>query len=111
MNLLLHVDLNLEAAANILDLGTLHPNVDINFDLLVDCDTDALVISTENFTVTADSTLAQEILSVGLVNYVDGQVESAIRDAWEAISQTVSGVPECEVIINQDGDVYLQLVD
>lgn len=107
----LHVDLNLEAAANILDLGTLHPNVDINFDLLVDCDTDALVISTENFTVTADSTLAQEILSVGLVNYVDGQVESAIRDAWEAISQTVSGVPECEVIINQDGDVYLQLVD
>lgn len=107
----LNVDLNLLADVSILDLGNLHPNVDINFDLLVECGTNELIISTENFSVSADSVLAQEILSLGLVNYVDGQVESAIRDAWDAISQSVPGIPQCEVQVTQDGDVYLLLAE
>ncbi len=107
----IHVNLDLEADANILDLGTVTPEVDIDFDVEFICEGDSLSIQTTNFDVVADQELIWEVLSLGFLDWVDGEVEDAIRAAWTAVSQTVTGIPECEASVTPEGDVYLLIAE
>ncbi len=97
----IHVDLDLAADVN----NAPDPEVDIDFDLKFECSGGAINITTENVVIDADSSWFWEVLSLGVMNLVDGEVEDRVQDAWQNISQTFGGVADCSASVDPDGDV------
>ena len=100
----IHVDLDL--AANVNNLPD--PSVDVDFDINFQCTGGALTITTSNFTTNVDSSWIYEVLSLGLINLLDGEVEDRIKTAWDQIAQSIEGVPDCNVVVTPSGDIFLE---
>jgi hypothetical protein len=97
----IHVDLDLAADVN----NAPDPEVDVDFDLKFECTGGAITITTENVVIDADSSWFWEVLSFGVMNLVDGEVEDKVQDAWQNISQTFNGVADCSASVDAGGNV------
>jgi hypothetical protein len=97
----IHVDLDLAADVN----NAPDPEVDIDFDLKFECTGGAITITSENVVIDADSSWFWEVLSLGVMNLVDGEVEDKVQDAWQNISKTFGGVADCSAFVDLGGNV------
>jgi len=106
-----HVDLDMGASPSILGIPLPNLGVDVDFDLNFQCTGGNLNIWTSNFTTNADYHWLLEILSLGLLNIVDSEVESAVKYGWTAISQNISGLPDCNVYVDPSTTIRLEAVE
>jgi len=106
-----HVDLDMGAKPSILGIPLPNLSVDVDFDLNFQCNGGNLNIWTSNFSTNADYNWLLEILSLGLLNLVDSEVESAVKYGWKAIEQSVSGLPECHVYVDDANTIRLEAVE
>lgn len=87
----LHVDVDLTA-----EITGPNPEVDMDFDLklCVECDGDegmaTMTVTTQNFGTDAEFSLLQDIVTLGIVEFFDDDVEKEIRDSWSQITQSIS---------------------
>ncbi|HEY0714447.1 MAG TPA: hypothetical protein VGF45_17315 [Polyangia bacterium] len=102
----LHVDLDLAASVT----GP-NPEVDIDFDVNVACTGGNLEIATENFHVEADSALIWELVSLGLIEFLDNAVEDEVRSSFEAIERSVSGVGACKAFVDDQAGLRVEKVE
>lgn len=101
-----HVDLDLAA-----EVTGRNPGVDVDFDLEFDCDGGSITIESTNVEINADSTWFWEVLSLGLINLVDREVENRVEKGWQNISKSIDGVPDCRATVNLNGDVFFELIE
>jgi hypothetical protein len=109
----LHVDVDLRA-----DILGPDPSVDMDFDLElgIECDEDdgtaTMTVATTNFTTDADYSLFQDLITLGIVELFDDDVEKEIKASWSQITQAIrldtDGVcPTLEV--DSEGNINLMV--
>lgn len=101
----LHIDLDLESRIDYLA----NPEVDIDFDLRFSCQEGKIKIKTEKVVVDVDSPWYQEVLTLGIAEYIDIYVRSRIESAFDPITESIdtgsSVCPNISVLAN--GDILL----
>ena len=55
--------------------------------------------------IDVDSSWLWEVLSLRVMNLVDGEVEDKVQDAWQNISKTFGGVADCSAFVDLGGNV------
>ena len=91
----IHVNLDFEGDGDIWDLIDLDAEVDIDFDLQLsiacnDDDEVELSIETQNFDSSVDFDFWEEILTIGIINFWEDNVEDSIEKAWTPIAKNLS---------------------
>lgn len=105
----LHVDADLAA-----EVWGLNPEIDIDFDLNfnIECDMDAgtatLMVATSNFVPDPNFSILADILTLGIVEFFDDDIEDRIEDSWRPITEqfeipTGGLCPRVEV--DEDGNI------
>ena len=99
----LHIDLDLAASAP-------GPNseVDVDFDLTFSCDNRQLLITSSNVEIDADSNWFWEILSLGLINFIDNAVEERIEKGWKAITEVIEVGADCRISVDTEGNLLIE---
>jgi hypothetical protein len=72
-----HFDLDLKADISYLP----DPEVDVDFDVEVTCSNGTIAMKVKNVVVDVDSSPILQVLSLGLVNFLDAELSSRINDA------------------------------
>jgi hypothetical protein len=88
------------------------PAVDVDFDLVWNCTNGVLSVAADNVKVDVDSDWYSEVLSIGLVEFVDNIAENDINEAMNELRfyNTTNEVPICPTItVDQDGTVRFGL--
>lgn len=49
-----------------------------------------MTVTTENFAADAEFSLLQDILTLGIVEFFEDDVEKEIKDSWSEITQSIS---------------------
>lgn len=99
----IHVDFDLAASVT----GP-NPGVDVDFDLNFECSDGDLTIKSSNVVVDVDSRWYWEVLSLGLINFLDGEVEDRVEDGWNAIEETLEVGADCQISVNEYGDITIE---
>jgi hypothetical protein len=103
----LHVTVDLKVAV----LGpNVEANVEFDVNVAVVCsDSNAsLMITTSNFDVDVSFSIKSDILSLGVVEFFDDNIERAIKGGWQTISKTfgISTDGVCPTVqVDQDGNL------
>lgn len=77
----LHFDLDLEADISYLP----NPEVDVDFDMEITCANGTISMKVKNVVVDVDSSPILQVLSLGLINFLDAELSSRINDAAKNI--------------------------
>ena len=101
----IHVDFDLAASV----FGP-NPGVDMDFDLNLECSDGDLNITSSNVEIDVDSKWYWEVLSFGLINFIDGKVEDRISNSWEAIEEMLEVGADCQIHVNEYGDIFIESV-
>jgi hypothetical protein len=101
----LRMDLDLEYH------GVVTPEVDVDFDLRFSCQEGTIEIRTENLVVNVDSPWWQEVLTLGIAEYVDRKVRRGIERAFDPITESLdTGTPFCpNITVQENGDILFTL--
>ena len=102
----IHVDLDLAA-----DVFGPDPGVDVDFDLTFACDNGILSVTSSNVVIDADSDWFWEVLSLGLINFVDSEVKDRVIAGWDAINEAIGVGAGCIVSVNDNGDIFFEAVE
>ncbi len=93
-----------------------NPDVDIDFDLVftVTCADDSITIdiSSQNVNIVADSDWFWEALSLGLIEFVDNEVESRVENSFDGLAETIviNDVPDIIACITISVDGFGNVV-
>lgn len=77
----LHFDLDLEADISYLP----NPEVDVDFDVEITCSGGTISMKVKNVVVDVDSSPLLQVLSLGLINFLDAELSARINDAAKNI--------------------------
>lgn len=77
----LHFDLDLEAAISYLP----NPEVDVDFDLEITCTGGTISMKVKNVVVDVDSSPILQVLSLGLIRFLDAEISDRINDSVKNI--------------------------
>jgi hypothetical protein len=88
-----------------------NPEVDVDFDMEVRCVNNQITLDVKNVVVVADSSWYSEVLSLGLIQFLDNYLTGELNQAMKGLKFTNGiGVPFCPVInVDSDGDINFSL--
>jgi hypothetical protein len=87
------------------------PAVSLDFDIDFSCAGGQLTIASTNFQCSADSEWYWEVVTFYLIELLDNEVEARVGAAFEAIASAIDGLPECQVSVGAEGDVFIEMVE
>jgi hypothetical protein len=102
----LHVNLDLAA-----DVFGPDPEVNVEFDLTFACADGHLSVTSSNEVIDVDSDWYWEVISLGLINFLDGEVEDRVIAGWDAINEAIGVGADCRISVNDHGDIFIAAVE
>ncbi len=98
-----HLDLDLAADIN----NWWDPAVDVDFDLMISCMGGELSIEAMNVDIDVDSKWYSELLSLGIINVIDGIAEDRVREIWPPIMESFNFQNCPSFNVENDGSIRI----